>query len=179
VKITRPIAGLLLVLLIMLFALTTGLFGISYFVGDRDSTSERVQDSIDSARLGALVLAGVVLISSTLIRQDKSAQNSDLMKHYGGTLRALFSRDYWHERAALDTPYVPTWLFPACFIIALGILLFNLGLPADHNHTYGSLIRESTVLPFAYGIMALPVLYSNWRETSQPAASPSPEVRPS
>jgi hypothetical protein len=177
VKITRPITGIMLELWIIQLVLSAGLFITSYSV-DFDSP-EGLKRIIFLSEMGALGVSFVVYLFTTQIQPKNHAQYQELMKHHGGTLRALVSRDYWHDRLRLGTPYIPLWLHwaslsIALFIALLAVIVFSLSL--NNSDTYGDQVKEAILFPLIFSAMTLPDLLSKWRELSQPTATTSPEM---
>jgi hypothetical protein len=186
-KVTRLIVGIMLILLIVQAALTATLWAES-FVFDYDTVSDQVVNIIFGAQLLQLLLSVIVfggaqwLIKerAQLLKQEMQAA----MERRGGMLNLLFSPSYWNTRWNIQSPFAPRWLgwlsltVTLCLMV-LGITEFCLMLGGAFQPTSNSNMRLFTVVPIIWGLQSLIILLSKWRELSQPAASASPEVRPS
>jgi hypothetical protein len=180
-KVTRPMMTILVVLTILQFALVVGLWIASLFLSY--DSSDPVVDAVAVTQLFLLALSVITMLWAQKFI-DVTMQK-EITRQHGGLLRSRFSWRYWQEYWACNAPYAPRWLdwlssgvLFSILIVALGVICLLL---TGNNpiRTYGSSIRSFTLYSFLNGIMILPVVVSKWRELSQPAASVSPEVRPS
>jgi hypothetical protein len=183
-KLTRPIVGIMMALLISQFALNVGLWIVSYLVSNDSSSS--IHKVIDIAELGAWLLTIILVLSVAAVLGNIEAEAKESARRHGGMVRALFSRGYWNERWELTAPYAPRWLAWVSLMVLIFMGLFavvQLCLVLTGNvhrpYGFGSSIRRSTLGLFVLAGWTLPILYSKWRELSQPTPTASPEVRPS
>jgi hypothetical protein len=182
-KLTRPIVGILLALVIMQFAVIAGLWIASFLPGDDPGNS--VVDVVFFTQLALLVLCvftfwwGDKMIDPE--RRKLLSQQYTGLRVFSG----MFTTRYWNVYWSSKAPYAPRWLVLISTSLQVSILVFALVaimlLFTDNNpmRAYGGGVRFMSLYPFLVSIQILPVVLSKWRELSQPAASPSPEVRPS
>jgi hypothetical protein len=179
VKITRPIAGILLAMVVMVFVLCAYIWVGSYTV---DETAPwEAWKTVERARFWSHLMGLIVYFPTFRWRgQGPSSEAESLVKENGGWRRAMFRLSVWRGLWRIRYPYAPHWmqllsiatlLWVATFLI--GKLFFDWALFSPQRA--GS-ARFTTVLPMMFAVQALPILFSKWREHSQPAALTSPEV---
>jgi hypothetical protein len=177
-KLSRLIVGVLLTLLSGQIAVAVSLFIASFIIDDYPTNP--VWHLTNHTQLVLLFLSTGTYLTSMMMMQVHAAEAQAEFKRRGGTLKAMFSPSAWDALWAIRTPYAPRWMG---WLIIIVILSFVLHLVVDSFWSFeaskASNTRLSTGLPLIWGVFALPILYSKWRELSQPAASASPEVRPS
>jgi hypothetical protein len=124
-----------------------------------------------------LLVSVSVFLASLMLRQNHKKQQAQITQHFGGEVRALFKRGYWHNYLALYTPYAPSWMRSVfwCSILVPFMMLLYLsrlyGVPHSDARTSLTLLA----LPISQGMQALPFIYSNWREQALRSVSPIAE----
>jgi hypothetical protein len=186
VKITRPIVGILIAFVILQFAMVAGLWITSFVIDDALSSSGAT--IILTVQVSSLILAIAISSGSQWLSQQRMKEHDhELEASYrrsGGKLKAMLSPSHWEIRWRIEAPFALSWMNWIGVIAGLGFVLLAtlvvcLRLWGTFQPTYSSNLQLLTALPLIYGLQALPILYSKWRELSQPTATPSPEVRPS
>jgi hypothetical protein len=183
-KLTRPPAGSLLILVIVVFVLTAGLWAASYMVAGETPASlvSRMMWRVELANLG---IAFIVFFASLIWPGYSLAPSTELDAaiKQNGKLRTLLLPSTWRTVWRIQYPYAPHWMQVLLITAILGIPILWIGSILFgwpiFSGTDGGSMRLGMVLPFMFAAQALPIWYSKWRELSQPAASTSPEVRPS
>jgi hypothetical protein len=178
VKITRPVVGMLL--LILLSGLMALLLLIALWIPDHPSgTVVLITIVLELTDLG---LAGSIILLAGSMNKPHEAKFKQLRDKYGGWLRASINPEFWREARAITSPYAPRWMHwlaagTAIAIMVLAPVRIYLRHRGMLELTYGGSMAHDLLSPLLLGLVSLPTLYSNWREQSQPADSPSPEVR--
>jgi hypothetical protein len=178
VKITRPIVGVLIALVVVQLCLAAILV-IASFAVNEDSLVPFV-----FLQFFAFMVAMISNGTATSLTNHTAADAKQLRKKYGGWRRALGSLNYWKVVASINSPYAPRWMGWLDIILNGSIILLVLVagyllLTGRFHPTTVSNMRFYALLIVIWGVRSLPILVSKWRELSQPAASASPEVGPS
>jgi hypothetical protein len=178
VKITRPIVGILLALVIVQLC-SAAILIIASFTVDEDSLVPFV-----FLQFFAFWVAMISNGTATSLTNQTAADAKQLRKKYGGWRRALGSLNYWKEVASINSPYLPRWMGWLDIILNGSIILLVLVggyllLTGRFRPTTVSNMRFYALLIVMWGVRSLPILVSKWRELSQPVTTTSPEVRPS
>jgi hypothetical protein len=168
-KLMRPIAGILLALLILQYALYVGLLVVSRIVAARDNDLALYVFILLQGLMIAISL--VTFYGSTLIIQENQAKWETVSKCYKG-----MSKAYWSEFWAIHAPYVPRWLGPlsmiSVIVFLLGHLIVKIAgvalLMQGHIEELDRGPASIFILTLSWGLFSLPLLLSKWRETSQP-----------
>jgi hypothetical protein len=182
VKITRPVAGILLALVIVVFVLVAGIWIASYVVDESASWDE--WKHVVRAQFASMLVAFILFIATSGGRaHQRSSEAEALFKENGGWWRAMFQPSVWRALWRIRYPYAPYWMqwLVNATLVWVGILLigwFFFDWELVRAQQAGS-VRFQTIMPLLFGAQALPILYSKWRELSQPAATTSPEGDPS
>jgi hypothetical protein len=182
-KIKRLIAGIMLGLVLMQFALNIGLW-IATFILPIEFLL-----LVAAGTLGSTILAVILYTLAFWSVQHNQSRVKEAWQRYGGGIKPFFSGGYWNEYWEINTPFAPRWLGKMSFGLNLlfvvfcfsqaGLLITRLLEQSYSSASANIAVRTPIFLSLVWSFMVLPYVVSKWRELSQAAASASPEVRPS
>jgi hypothetical protein len=132
--------------------------------------------------VGVITSIGWGQVRNAIHTQHRDEIEESIQQH-GGRLKALFSLAHLRKMALIDAPFAPRWMWwfsiivpPVIAVMLMGIAIYGVIFTEPFQFRAFSVFPMLSLL---WGSQSLAILYSKWRELSQPAATASPEVRPS
>jgi hypothetical protein len=182
VKITRSVAGILLLIVMAQVVVNCAFWFLSFSVSNENPPDQwyfTVYRYQDPWMLGGLASFGFV---SILLALRNKRQMDELHASFPSWTR-IFSSAYWRASQNISAPYAPRpliWIGFAFCIMGAIFAFAQLCATASGNQqvmSHSGIIRYRTTMPLTMLILTLPYVISLWRETAQASAIASPEVR--
>jgi hypothetical protein len=184
VKITRPIAAILVVLIPVDVVVCAGLFVASYAIDTvPGSMAWRTLPRFGIYHMGLVTLSllsfTIWLVIARLRKPEKEPFVKEFIEQNGGVLKTLLSPSRQAALRRRRYPTVPSYLwylglvgFPGITILIVCDRAFGWGI---FGSSMGGILRFTTAFAAQFCLMFFPILYAEWRELSQPVITdPTP-----